>query len=287
MSAEPGDEASVMAKEPAQEPMEEDLPQPPVVEDGNNPASAAVDLPNAPEDINHVTFQNRYHQLQDKELDNGSLSVDEYTELFLAEVVQNLNCARQTLSRGKLQYPKESLFVSVQGFLCFNYADDFTGTLKKIKAVRKRLPKRYVTEIQHRVFAYGIASIVNCYSTVKLSTLAHMLDISIEHEMTNLLKTFNWTADNGIVQISNTPQLQAFVNEQISPEFGVFNGFEKFKAYSNLNRRKDHPIDNLKKLMQVSDTLSKISLPPIAGKNGSLDQESHEDRPPQPSFVIA
>lgn len=69
-----------------------DLPQPPVVEDGNNPASAAVDLPNAPEDINHVTFQNRYHQLQDKELDNGSLSVDEYTELFLAEVVQNLNC---------------------------------------------------------------------------------------------------------------------------------------------------------------------------------------------------
>uniref|UniRef100_A0A914ZAE4 Uncharacterized protein n=1 Tax=Panagrolaimus superbus TaxID=310955 RepID=A0A914ZAE4_9BILA len=291
MAAEPAGESSVIAKESAQEPMEEDAPQPPVIEsnEGNNPASAAVDVPIAPENINNVTFHNHYHQLQDKELDNGFLSVDEYIELFLAEVVQNLDCARQTLSRGKLQYPKESMFVSVQGFLCFNYADDFTGTLKKIKAVRKRLPKfeRYITEIQHRIFAYGIASIVNCYSTVKLSTLAHMLDISIEQEMVNLLKMFNWSADNGIVQVSNTPQLQAFLNEQISPEFGIFNGFEKFRAYANLSRRKEYPIDNLKKLMQVSDTLSKISLPPITGKNGSLDQEANEDRPPQPSFSIA
>lgn len=49
--------------------------------------------------------------------------------------------ARQTLSRAKHRYQKESLFISIQGFLCFNYAFDFTGGIKKLKAVKNRLPK--------------------------------------------------------------------------------------------------------------------------------------------------
>jgi hypothetical protein len=281
MSAEPGGgETSVVPKEPTQEPMEEDVPQPAVEEpaEGNNGASAASDVPIAQEEINNVTFQNRLQQLREKELDNGLLSVDEYIELFLAEVVQNDNYARQTLSRGKQQYPKESMFISVQGFLSFNYADDFTSSLKKIKAVRKRLPKfeRYITEIQNRIFAYGIASIANCYTTIKISTLANVLDMgNNENEMANLINGFKWTVANNIIQVSNTPEIQAFVNDQISPEFGRFNGFEKFKTYENLGRRKEHPIDNLKKLMIVSDTLSKINLPPITGEQ----ENTTEDKP--------
>uniref|UniRef100_A0AC35F5E7 CSN8/PSMD8/EIF3K domain-containing protein n=1 Tax=Panagrolaimus sp. PS1159 TaxID=55785 RepID=A0AC35F5E7_9BILA len=273
MSAEPGGgETSVVPKEPTQEPMEEDPAE------GNNGASAAADVPIAQEEVNNVTFQNRLQQLREKELDNGLLSVDEYIELFLAEVVQNDNYARQTLARGKQQYPKESMFISVQGFLSFNYADDFTSSLKKIKAVRKRLPKfeRYITEIQNRIFAYGIASIANCYTTIKISTLANVLDMgNNENEMANLINDFKWTVANNIVQVSNTPEIQAFVNDQISPEFGRFNGFEKFKTYENLGRRKEHPIDNLKKLMIVSDTLSKINLPPITGEQ----ENTTEDKP--------
>jgi hypothetical protein len=283
MSAEPiGGEASVMSKD--QEPMEEDLSHP-VIDESAAVIDAVADAPVVAEDNNQTTFQNRYHQLQEKELDNGLLSVDEYIELFLAEVVQNLDCARQTLARGKHQYPKESLFLSVQGFLCFNYTDDFTGTLKKIKAVKKRLPKfeQYVTEFTHRIFAYGIASIVNCYSTVKISTLAAMLDLGNENELLSLLKTFNWVADNGVVKVTNTSEVQAFVNDHISPTFGSFSGFERFKNYVHLGR-KEHPINNLKKLMMVSDTLSKISLPPtVNSTSGENAAEKLLQAPPSSS----
>jgi hypothetical protein len=284
MSAEPTEgESSVMSRESVQEPMEEDLPPPPA-EEVVAENIAAAEAPLVPKDINQTTFHNRYRQLQEKELDNGNLSVDEYIELFLTEVVQNLDCARQTLARGKQQYPKESLFLSIQGFLCFNYASDFTGTLKKIKAVKKRLPKfeHFVTEITNRIYAYGIATIVNCYSPVKVSQLSTMLDLGNENEVLSLVKMFNWVADsNGVVKVSNTPEVQAFVTERISTAFGPFNGLEKFKSYAHRGSRKEQPVDNLKKMMKISDTLSKIILPPsVKGENEDKSSQS-------PNFSLA
>lgn len=136
-----------------------------------------------------------------------------------------------------------------------------------------------MNEIHNRFFAYGIASIVDCYSNIKVVTLASILDLCKEAEMFQLLQALNLTVDNGIIHISNTPVIQTFVKNLISSDFGSFYGMEKFKNYIHLGRRQEQSIDNLKKLMMVSDQLMKITLPPVKGS--SVDREPREDQPLQ------
>jgi len=284
MSAEPTGETSTMSKEDVPEPMEQDIsqlvPEEPTTEAPNTPAPAKQ---NGQEVARDPTFHDRYQELKEKELENGHLSIEEYIELFLAEVVQNLDYARHTLFRAKQRYSNESMFISIQGFLCFNYADDFSGAIKKLKAVKNRLTKfqHYLDEINNRFLAYGIASIVHCYSSIKVSTLGSILDLNNEAEMAELLKAVNWTSNNAVIQVSNTPEVQAFVKGLISPVYGSFNGIENFKIYAQLGRHQEKPIDNLKKLMMVSDQLMKINLPPVTPKGVSVDRDAREELPPQ------
>uniref|UniRef100_A0A914H2K9 CSN8/PSMD8/EIF3K domain-containing protein n=1 Tax=Globodera rostochiensis TaxID=31243 RepID=A0A914H2K9_GLORO len=175
------------------------------------------------------TPKDRCIRLEDKELGIGeSLSVEEYSELLLGYLVQQLLIkAKFCYVRASEKFERNQQLTQIWSFGKHMVKQNFDKALRICNATTLgEYSQPYVDELRRRLTAAQLLAVANSYSSIGLSKFAQLVGLdessAIVHE---LLQKCHWNvAEDKFISPVKNAELLVAVDSLNDPMFG--NGFD-------------------------------------------------------------
>uniref|UniRef100_A0A7E4VXM8 CSN8_PSD8_EIF3K domain-containing protein n=1 Tax=Panagrellus redivivus TaxID=6233 RepID=A0A7E4VXM8_PANRE len=277
------DSASAIDVDPVPAPVEAAVvSNAPSGEAADAPAEVAAPVELLVPEVKLESFRaTEYERLQAKELQNGVLQVDEYIVLFLIDLLRFNKEATFTLYRAKQVYPKQDLIVNLWSIGKFLTSKDATDAINRTRALMNKYEtfRPYLQEYISRLTVYIIFAVAKTYSTIQVKQLQSLL--CYPGNFMEILEELQWPIAGSFVCVFKNNAVLNYATKHINTtDFGSFDVLPKLYGESN-KADSTAAAKSVQKLIQVSDALSKIKMPPPKVVEGKENGEKADLTPPE------